>query len=399
MLINDVLIPRALVRDTSGFDGRIEGDCLRGDLEIRDGRAMSLHAAHLTRSPRMVLPALVEAHCHLDKCHSGYRMQAVGGDLATAIAAQFDDKRHWTETDLRDRAGRGLREAMLAGCGTLRTHIDWGAEKTAPLSWSVLTELAADCATMRVQCAALTGLDQMADPTFCTAVARQVAVSGGVLGSFVLHHTRVRQGLHCLFDAATRFGLALDFHVDEALGDYNGLEAICDKALETGFEGPILCGHAVSLIDRDMDSFKRLAAKLVKAGISICALPTTNLYLQGRSQGTPDRRGITRLKELRDAGVPVVIGSDNVSDAFCPAGQHDPMAALHLAVLAAHLDPPLDRWLTCVTTDAAIALGLPAAHVDGAHLTDLRITDAATTGDLIAGRAPLQSLIPQTERV
>ena len=105
------------------------------------------------------------------------------------------------------------------------------------------------------------------------------------------------------------------------------------------------------------DDFDRVAEKLVLAGIFVAALPTTNLYLQGRTEGTPDRRGLTRVRELTDAGVQVVVGSDNVADAFCPLGQHDPMAALKLAVLTGHLDPPFDRWLPLITTNAARALG------------------------------------------
>ena len=116
-------------------------------------------------------------------------------------------------------------------------------------------------------------------------------------------------------------------------------------------------------------------------------MPTTNLYLQGRVDGTPDRRGITRLRELHAGGVPIVVASDNVADAFCPTGAHDPMAALNLAVLAAHLDPPLDRWLASITTDAARALGARPVHVDTSSLDALSVYDVATLADVIAGRA------------
>ncbi|MEL6808121.1 MAG: amidohydrolase family protein, partial [Pseudomonadota bacterium] len=128
--------------------------------------------------------------------------------------------------------------------------------------------------------------------------------------------------------------------------------------------------------------------------ITICSLPITNLYLQGRTDGTPDRRGITRLRELRDAGVKVVVGSDNVGDAFCPLGAHDPRAALALACVTAHLDPPLGDWLSMITTDAATALGHTPLTVDGAHLSDLLTCDAAHTATLISGRTALH---PATE--
>jgi len=147
-------------------------------------------------------------------------------------------------------------------------------------------------------------------------------------------------------------------------------------------------------MDRSADDFARIADKCARAGITICTLPITNLYLQGRTDGTPDRRGITRLHELRAAGVKVAVGSDNVGDAFCPLGAHDPRAALALASVMAHLDPPLGEWLPAITTDAATALGQKPVTVDGAQLSDLLTCDVAHTADLIAGRAPLR---PATE--
>ncbi len=79
----------------------------------------------------------------------------------------------------------------------------------------------------------------------------------------------------------------LDFHVDEGLGGHNGLEAIADMALQTRFSRPILCGHAVSLMDRSAVDLARIADKLAQADITVCALPTTNLYLQNRGGCTP----------------------------------------------------------------------------------------------------------------
>jgi len=310
--------------------------------------------------------------------------------------AQARDKGHGAAEGLRTRAEQGLREYEHAVCATVRSHIDWGDTTTPPLAWSVLPEVDTTIAT--TQWAALTGIDQMAEPDFATAIAKTVAqTKGGVLGSFVLYHDReiIQSGLRNCFAQAQRHGLALDFHVDETLDDLDGVELIADAALEAGHEGPVLCGHAVSLMNKTGDDLARIAEKLARAQITICALPTTNLYLQGRLPGTPDQRGITRLSELAQAGVSIVVGSDNVADAFCPLGQHDPMAALHLGCLTAHLDPPLSRLVPLVTTDARRALGLSPLMVDQADVQHLAISDAPTTAALIAGHhtlTPLASL-------
>lgn len=393
-ILRDVIIPRALLRRPDSFGGVVDGDCLRGDFYAGTNGPRRLEVAASTDAPRLLLPALTEAHCHLDKCHSSARLGTVGGDLAQAIAAQTEDKANWTRDDLRHRMTRGLAELHSAGCEAVRSHIDWGGEAAPPLGWSVFQDIAPDH-PLTVQAAALTGIPQWADAAFCGAVAKHIAASrGGVLGAFVLHHdpADIKNGLRNIFAAADRYGLPLDFHVDEGLGSYNGLEAICDAAIAAQFQGPLLCGHAVSLMDRDADALDRITDKLLQAGIHICALPTTNLYLQDRVSGTPDRRGLTRLRELQAAGVPIVVGSDNVADAFCPVGQHDPRAALHLAVMAAHLDPPFGQWLPAITLNAATALGIAPPFIDEAPLDSLRLCTAPSTARYVAAHAPLYPL-------
>ena len=388
-------VPVALLKDANAFGGAVQGDLRCGTLVFRDGRADRLEAeADLDRPKQIVLPGLVEAHVHLDKCHSVERCRDVGGDLQAAGIAQARDKALWTEADLRTRASRGVSELIAAGARVVRSHVDWDTAPTAPpqpLAWGVLAELAADIGRRGaiLQCAALTSIDEMADADRAGAVARTVAATGGVLGSFLLHHPNRAEGLRNLFGLADQYDLALEFHVDEVLDpSLDGLELIADMAQEIGFEGPVLCGHACSLASHSDDDVARIADKLAARGIAVAALPSTNLYLQGRCDGTPDRRGLTRLHELAAHGVQIVIGTDNVRDAFCPVGRHDPMHSLSLAVLAGHLDPPFGRHLRTITSSARAALGLPDLTVDGASVHDLLSFDTPSLSGLIAGASP-----------
>lgn len=391
-----VLVPAALIAAADRFGGQLYSDCLAGDLVLREGRAVALEPATAQPS-RLVLPKFTEPHVHLDKCHTIDRMQGIGGGLGDAIAAQAQDRRTWTAEDIRRRAGRGLQELLSAGCATVRTHVDWGISPdpaAAPLAWDILRELKEETpARVILQRAALTGADMMADISYARACARRVAQSGGVLGAFVLGQPERQAGILNTFRAAEEAGLALDFHVDEGLAPgLDGLEMIADAALETGFQGPVLCGHACSLMNHTDEDVQRIAEKLARAGISVAALPATNLYLQGRSAGTPDRRGLTRTHELQAAGVNVVLGTDNVRDAFCPLGSHDPLATLSLAALAAHLDPPFGSHLPMITTGARKALGLAPVTVDGAAIGDLQLFDALSVTDILGSRAAPQPL-------
>ena len=180
--------------------------------------------------------------------------------------------------------------------------------------------------------------------------------------------------------------------MDETLENLDGVEAIADAVLETGFQGPVLCGHAVALSAKSKTDVARIAEKLARANITICALPTTNLYLQGRNGGTPLVRGLTQVRELTEAGVRVIFGTDNVRDAFCPVGQHDPREALRLGCLTCHLDPTFEDLLPMITTEAATAIGWAPGYVEHAKTSDLLISDTPNAGTLVANLAPPRPL-------
>ena len=146
----------------------------------------------------------------------------------------------------------------------------------------------------------------------------------------------------------------------------DGLDIIAQTALNMGYQGPVLCGHACSLMNYKGEPLERLLDKLAQTSIVIAALPTTNLYLQGRNGGTPDRRGITRVHELITAGVSVICGTDNVADAFYPIGKFDPLLTLTHMVSATHLTPPFGRYLPMITTKAQEALGKEVIYLDNA---------------------------------
>lgn len=404
-VICNLAAPRSLLVNPDRFGGRADGELQRGDLLIWGQRVIGFVtpglapvARRIDGAGRILLPALTEPHLHLDKAFTMSRIPHVGGDLLAAIAAQEADKAHWTDADLRDRAERALSELQAAGVRRARSHVDWGTPddpRATPRAWDVLAEVVQDWAgRVDLQLSALPAIDLCAERPVAARIAAEVARVGGCLGAWSLDHAGRKEGFAALFDQAARRGLALDFHVDEGQdAGLDGLPLIVEEALRTRHQGPVLCGHAVSLANLCGAPLDRLLADVARAGVSLCALPTTNLYLQSRGAGTPDRRGLTRLVEAAEAGVTTCLGTDNVQDAFYPAGRHDPLLTLSHALPALHLDPPLARHLPMISAHAALALGQDPDWIDRAPLRRLYLARANTMADLLTAAPERQGLL------
>lgn len=64
----------------------------------------------------------------------------------------------------------------------------------------------------------------------------------------------------------------------------------------------------------------------------------TSVFLNGRFDRYPKRRGITRIKQLLKEGVNVALGHDDFQNPFFPFGYGDMIQALWAAVLLDHLN-------------------------------------------------------------
>ena len=297
----------------------------------------------------LVLPGLVEAHTHIDKAFTLPRLGVLKPGLLAAIETMNADRAGWTSADVRERASRCLQWAFDAGVVKLRTHCDWWEPQGTPLAWGVLCELAEDWADrLVVERVSLIALHLFADRDDARTLASAVAAGGkgACLGAFVHSTNWSAASLRHLFEAAEEFGLDVDLHCDEELNPQaEGLATTAALLRELAFGGRVVCGHTCALAAQpDAQALATLDA-VAKTPITLVALPTTNLLLQDAQTGrTPRQRGITLVKEARARGIPLLISTDNVQDAFCRAGSFDPVEALAVGALAAQLDQPFDAW-------------------------------------------------------
>ena len=348
---------------------------------------------HLHGAP--VLPALVEPHAHLDKAYTVHRAPPRGPGLLAAIEASHGDEVNWSAADLRARAERALRESLEAGVRLLRTHVSW-FQPDAPLAWAVYRELRAEwLGRIELECVNISPLGMFEDAALAGRIAATVAATpGGVLGAFVHSTNHSEAALRHLMAAAARHGLRVDLHADEELAPQAcGVASTARLAAEFGLAGRVACSHACALAVQDPHTALTTLDAVARAGVSLVSLPSTNLLLQDATTGrTPRLRGITLVHEAIARGIPVALGSDNVQDAFNPVGRHDPVAALELAVLAAHLKPAFDAGSALVCNAHALGageritslVGLPADLVvfPGSHASG-RAWPADTRGRVV----------------
>ena len=151
-------------------------------------------------------------------------------------------------------------------------------------------------------------------------------------------------------------------------------------------QGRVTASHCCALSATTPDAAKRIIAGFANAGIAVITLPAANLFLQGRDAEQLPPRGLTRVRELLEAGVRVAAASDNIQDPFIPIGSGDLLEIARWTLVAGHLG--LTDLGTAFDMVSAIPAGIIGLGNDwgiriGAR-ADLLITDAEDVDDLVA---------------
>ncbi|OYW60345.1 MAG: cytosine deaminase [Bosea sp. 12-68-7] len=346
--------------DLAVEEGRIASILPAGAEGLQDGPVLDLDGG-------IVLPRLVDCHIHLDKGHIWPRRRNPDGSFMGALNSVMADREaNWSATDVRARMDFGLRCAFAHGTAAVRTHID-SLGKQIGLSWPVLAELRAEWAgRIAVQGSPLFGIQFALDDAHIRDVVAAVKAHGNRLFGCVSYMIpELDAALDVIFRIAIENGFDLDFHVDETNDPAaRSLEHIADAAIRHRFTGKILAGHCCSLALQEPDAEARIIAKVREAGIAVVSLPMCNMYLQDRTPGrTPRWRGVTALHELKAAGVPVMIASDNTRDPFYAYGDLDLIEVLREGTRILQLDHAGADWANAVARTPASIMGLDGKGV------------------------------------
>jgi cytosine deaminase len=140
-----------------------------------------------------------------------------------------------------------------------------------------------------------------------------------------------------------------------------------------------------------MDNYyvSKLLPLIAESGVAAIANPLINITIQGRHDAYPKRRGMTRVKEMLAAGIPVALGHDCVMDPWYSLGSHDMLEVAHMAVHVGHMTgrDEIRSLFRAVTETAAGLLHLDGYGLEPGCHADLVILQAGDPIEAIRLRA------------
>ena len=331
-----------IVRGASLPDGRTGLDvAVRGEriaaVEPHGVLAGAVAARELDARGLLLAPPFVDAHFHMDATLSlGLPRLNASGTLLEGIALWGELKPTLTQQAIVERALAYCDIAVARGLLAIRSHVDTSDPRL--LAVDALLEVKRRVAPyLDLQLVAfpqdgVLRYDPRRDDPSCTASAidlleraldRGVDVVGGIP-----HFERTmedgRESVRLLCEIAARRGLRVDMHCDESDDPMSRhIETLAFHTRRLGLQGRVAGSHLTSMHSMDTYYVSKLIPLIAEAGVAAIANPLINITLQGRHDGYPKRRGMTRVPELMAAGVTVAFGHDCVMDPWYPMGSGD----------------------------------------------------------------------------
>jgi cytosine deaminase len=339
----------------------------------------------------IVLPGLVDAHCHVDKTLWGgsWVPHSAGSELKDRIR---NDRERRGELRLPDpeRIGRLLEQMVVCGTTHIRTHTDIDPDLGLRAVETVATVAEKYADLISVEQVAFPQHGLMSNPGTLELIEAALGLGATLIGGIDpagVDRDPVAQ-LDAVFDMAARHGAGIDIHLHDegTLGAWQ-CELIAERTLRYGLHGRVTISHAFCLGQVSVERQDQLASLFAEADIS---LTTAALY----SLPFPP------YQQFRAAGVNLACGSDGIRDLWGPFGNGDMLQrAMHLAYRAAfRRDEELARTLDAVTTNGARLMRLTRYGLEPGDAADLVVIPAASLAEAVVS-FPTRSHVVRAGRV
>jgi cytosine deaminase len=292
----------------------------------------------------MASPAFIDPHFHLENSLLWREPLNESGTLREAIDIYAGIKINLTTDDIVARATQAVREALPHGTLWMRSHVD--IDQNAKLNLfnavKVVREKFEDVFDIKIVAFPQHG---MAKNPEAVELMWEALESGADLVGGMPHceedMDEAARHIEIAFEMAKKHDVDIDMHVDETDDPYwHSLELLAEKTIEEGYQGRVVAGHCCAMAAWDDKLAERVIEKVRLADITVITNTPVNLILQGRMDGPPVRRGITRVKQLLEAGVNVSCGQDDLMNHFYPFGKMDMLEVANFVAHTAHLSSP-----------------------------------------------------------
>ena len=317
MLYRNLYIENAdTLSDIRVTDGRFEE--IAPSLQPREGEEV------VDFGGKLALPPFIESHVHLDTClTAGEPKWNMSGTLFEGIETWSLRKETLSRQDVRDRVNRAVRLYAANGIQHIRTHVDVTDPKlTAMEALIELREELRDVMNIQIVAFPQEGIESY--PNGRQLMIDAVKMGADCVGA-IPHFEFTREysvsSLNFAMELAEKYDRLVDVHCDEIDDEASrGLETLAARALESGLRDRVTASHTTAMHSYNNAYVQRLMRLLKMSDINFVANPLVNTHLQGRIDTYPKRRGITRVKELREAGINVSFVHDDIFDPWYPMG-------------------------------------------------------------------------------
>lgn len=379
---------------------RIHDDEEPTSIGIRDGRITAIDREigaeakqRIDAGGHAAIPGLLEPHLHLEKAFLHRRMPARSGTLEEAIRITGILKGKQEKKDVLDRSRQVLDMAVSNGTVAVRAHPDVDVIQGL-IGVETALELKQEYRNLLdLQIVAFPQEGILKSPGTIELMEEAMKMGADVVGGCPYNEISwddTKRHIDAVFDLAQKHGAPVDMHADFAddASDPRFMSAkyTAEKAIATGYKGRVSLGHVTSLGALVPEEAKPILDLLHEADVHIVTLPATDVYLGGRKDLRAQRRGLTPVRALRDAGVNVTYASNNIRNAFTPFGKADPLLIGNfLAHLVQFGTPDNQAYvLKMGTANAARSMGIDRDYgIEVGKRADLVILDTYAVADAL----------------
>jgi cytosine deaminase len=354
----------------------------------------------------LVLPGLVNVHTHLDKTGLADLVPNASGTIAEARRRMLEAKRAFTAADVEQRASAALTELSLNGVTAVRSHVDVDPVVGLKGVEALLRVREQFAGRVDLQLVAFPQEGAGADRTTARLMRESLEMGVDVVGGHLSIATTpdaVKRELDVVFSLALRYDKDVDVHTDFGIDpdiqesvhvdgrrypDGLGVVHLAERTRAEGYSGRVTASHVCGLSQADPDLRASVIQLLAETGVSVVALPASNLYAHGRADHVGARRGIAPVRELLQGGVRVAFATDNIRDPFDPFLGSDLLVNAVIAAIACHMvnGADFETVIKLHTTAPAAILGMVEYGLDPGCVADLVVIEARSVGELLDGR-------------